>query len=862
MTNNEFELIRTLLIDPENFEAPTDKDFETPCYKRLASAINSNQTSAEDLMALVRHVLRRKSEETKIPQTVRVPANNGWPTIKQWAMHGVLAVSHSSNTFLLKASPWRPNWLPLTQEYCPESAVYAGTKRLNIEECVGDPFLVSLGSGYTNYLSVGQRQAVRATIMAPPGSTLLVSLPTGMGKSLCAHILSRIPFIDGTDAGVVVVVVPTIALALDQQRVLQHIYPNTAYRGTINEEIKQSNSEIWKGIANGTQRIVFTSPESLIGSLRGVIGKAAREGLLKALVIDETHMVDQWGDEFRSSFQEIAGLRRALLRECPSTQFRTLLLSATVTESTLVTLRVLFGQPGPFEHISAVQLRPEPSYWFSYCEGYDIQSERIIDAIHNLPRPLILYTTKVADAVNWYSRLCNMGYRRIRIMTGNTKTKEREDIINSWSKAETDIVVATSAFGLGVDQRDVRSIIHACIPETIDRYYQEVGRGGRDGNASISLVIYTREDLVNARSIGKKKIISVKLGLQRWTRMFNNKKILDDWRIDIPLIVARKYKHDPSSDHNISWNISTLTLMARAGMIALDDLLPTATEINNSDEETEGGVNQPGPNIVEQKKNRRIVHILTENHQNIGVWDEKVEPIRKRTAKVSNNQHKLLLKLIRDECCVADIFEQTYRIDEEVDGHHITVANSCGGCGFCRKNNKEPYSNSVSKYATPIPWSCFLQVGKQLETYLAGNNVLALFYDSNDTIEDQQRTQCKYLDWLINQGVTSIVAPKFMLELFRKNVEKITSKPIIFHSEYNGLKMPKVPTAVFYSSNHAVDDLDSWLDRMRIFHHEVEPYILILSDDSTDPQRQDRTLRKYLPCPKVTQEIFSQREII
>jgi ATP-dependent DNA helicase RecQ len=120
--------------------------------------------------------------------------------------------------------------------------------------------------------------------------------------------------------------------------------------------------------------------------------------MLRYFVIDEAHIVEQWGDEFRPAFQELPGLRRDLLR---LTSFTTLLLTATLTESCLDTLETLFGKPGPFQVISAVQLRPEPSYWFAWCQSEEIRKQRLIEAVYHLPRPLIVYATKREDVRRW-----------------------------------------------------------------------------------------------------------------------------------------------------------------------------------------------------------------------------------------------------------------------------------------------------------------------------------------------------------------------------------------------------------------------------------------------------------------------------
>ena len=314
IADNEFGLVREFLATGAESTAVDSTKIVVSCHKRLFDMFSTGLPSPIDLSAIVRHILRRESQNLGKNRRLRVPRQQGWPTIEEWRRHGIEALQHQSGGLLLEAKPWKPLWLTSADKICPEADAFGETPRRLPEPCDGDPFLESMGFGYSNYFSFGQRQAVRSVLSAPPASTLVVNLPTGTGKSLCAHVLGKMGFVDGTDGGVVLVVEPTIALALDQQRAVQRLVFPTAYRSGVDETTTAQNDQIWHGICDGTQRIVFTSPESLIGSLRKAAYVAAERGHLKAFVIDETHIVDQWGDEFRSSFQEIAGLRHALLR--------------------------------------------------------------------------------------------------------------------------------------------------------------------------------------------------------------------------------------------------------------------------------------------------------------------------------------------------------------------------------------------------------------------------------------------------------------------------------------------------------------------------------------------------------------------
>ena len=528
---DSFQELREIL---QTGKIPADKShFPEACHRRLLETLDAAGTSYApgmgDIAALIRQVLRREYEQKGgIPPTLKVPRNANFPDREMWKQSGIDILIDGADYYLISAHSWQPDWLDISQKYPPDQPVFNDKIRRNYEPVEGDPFLELVN--LRKYRSVGQREAIRAVLTAPKNSTLAINLPTGAGKSLCAQLPA---LLRSQNAGVTVVVVPTTALAIDQERALTpFVNHGTAYYGDESGQGQERRQEIRDRIRNGTQRIVFTSPESLMNSLAPALYKAAKLQMLRYLVIDEAHIVEQWGDEFRPAFQELPGLRRDLLR---LTSFTTLLLTATLTESCLDTLEILFGKPGPFQVISAVQLRPEPSYWFAWCQSEEIRKQRLIEAVYHLPRPLIIYATKREDVRRWQQDLFSAGFQRCAMMTGESSSEERSQLIQNLRDRRVDIVVATSAFGLGVDQSDIRAVLHVCIPETIDRFYQEVGRGGRDGKAAISLTLHTTQDLDIAKYLNDKSAITIDRGLERWKSMFLKKEILPDGRFRVPV---------------------------------------------------------------------------------------------------------------------------------------------------------------------------------------------------------------------------------------------------------------------------------------------------------------------------------------
>ncbi|RYG07911.1 MAG: ATP-dependent DNA helicase RecQ, partial [Caulobacteraceae bacterium] len=353
-------------------------------------------------------------------------------------------------------------------------------------------------SGYPTYVSAGQREAVRSAFLMRPGDTLIVCLPTGSGKSFVAQapILTR-----GREGGLTLCIVPTTALVLDQARQMDERLSGRA-RGASggglawHSDLGPDEKDLIKAaIREGRQGILYCSPEAVTGALLPSLYDAAKRGLFDYLVVDEAHLLSQWGDGFRPAFQMIAGIRRGLLRACAGERFRTILMSATLTTDAIATIDALFGPPETVHMVSSVHLRPEPQYWIHKEPGEAAKQAKVLEAVRHAPRPTILYVTKRSDADEWHRRLYAKGYRRLAKFHGDTPTSERLKIIDEWSRNMIDVIVATSAFGVGIDKSDVRAVIHAAVPETVDRFYQEVGRGGRDGAPAGSLMIYSDKDM-------------------------------------------------------------------------------------------------------------------------------------------------------------------------------------------------------------------------------------------------------------------------------------------------------------------------------------------------------------------------------
>ena len=473
------------------------------------------------------------------------------------------------------------------------------------------------------------------------------------------------------------VIVPTVALAIDQARRMAELLQALdaswqptplAYHGGLKRE---ERAQVHRAIRDGNQRALFTSPESATGALRDSLEFAAKAGRLTHVIVDEAHLVATWGQGFRPEFQLLPALIRHLREQSRGRgrDIRLVLASGTLSSSTVSSLQNQFGPAGTTQVVSAVHLRPEPRYAIHHCAHETERRQRVVEVLKRAPRPFILYVTKPDIAEEFETLLRDEGFGRIGRFTGKTGAFEREHLLKEWALNRLDGMVATSAFGLGVDKAEVRTIVHATMPESLDRFYQEVGRSGRDGRASVSLLLYTNADIHEANEMAQNTQIGNDLAFERWESMVGHLVSQDPER-GVVWVDLRRRRADISTDSpvNRDWNLRTLNLMTSAGLLELVGLSTLEPGSAHEDDDEDLGSD---PLFA-------AVRIRDSLHKQRRHFDARMDQARQASFRASDLGVATMVAVAKGQEEISRALSKLYTLNQT--NAFAAVATCCGGC--------------------------------------------------------------------------------------------------------------------------------------------------------------------------------------
>lgn len=328
--------------------------------------------------------------------------------------------------------------------------------------------------GYSEFRSQ-QLEIINHVLSGRHGMALM---PTGGGKSLCFQIPSKIL------KGTTIVLSPLIALMKDQvDQAKKHGFKTDFINSSLTREEREAR---YKKLANGEYELVYVTPERF---LKDEFRKSLSQIKVPLLAIDEAHCVSEWGHDFRPDFTRIAEFRELLGNPT--------LLFLTATATPLVQKDIVrqsgLAEADVFIFFGGLS-RPNLIFSVEDVYGMDEKIRHFVADFHRYGGHCIVYFALISTLEKFSRELSRINIQP-SVYHGSMSPQARRDHQQRFISGESSLMLATPAFGLGINKADVRLIMHAEIPGSIEAYYQEAGRAGRDGSESHCILLYDQEDM-------------------------------------------------------------------------------------------------------------------------------------------------------------------------------------------------------------------------------------------------------------------------------------------------------------------------------------------------------------------------------
>ena len=310
------------------------------------------------------------------------------------------------------------------------------------------------------------------------GQDTFALMPTGGGKSVCFQIPAMM------NDGICLVISPLVALMKDQVANLQqrNIKAIALTGGIRSEEM----IDLLDNCQFGNYKFLYLSPERLQSDW---ILERIKNLPINLITIDEAHCVSQWGHDFRPAYLQSSSLKKHF----PTTSFLALTATATPRVKIEIITKLGLNNPKIFEKSFA---RENIAYMVFEIEDKIYRIEQILK---KNPEPSIIYVQNRKACLDISAQLQSLGFKAT-YYHGGLSSKEKDKNMQSWMNENAQVIVATNAFGMGIDKANVKTVIHIQLPQNMENYYQEAGRAGRNGERAFAILLTSPSDIIQANN--------------------------------------------------------------------------------------------------------------------------------------------------------------------------------------------------------------------------------------------------------------------------------------------------------------------------------------------------------------------------